>query len=210
MLFRSTSGGGKTITTTNLTANVTTAIYAYAVDTYSNASCTSLVSFTHDNVAPTIVSFVRTSPAVTNSVPVTFTATFSKAIDTNSFTPTDVSNAGTAGSVTWTVTSVSSTQFTVQATASGDGTLMPRIAASGISDLAGNVNSAAITATQSADYTASSLTVTINQASGQADPVNVATSLNPIRFTIVFSRAINQATFDTTDIVRNGTANGIT
>ena len=58
--------------------------------------------------------------------------------------------------------------------------------------------------------TTSAYTVSINQASGQADPVNVSTSLNPINFTIVFSRAIDPTTFDTSKIKQNGSATGIT
>jgi hypothetical protein len=49
-------------------------------------------------------------------------------------------------------------------------------------------------------------TVTVNQASGQADPVRLA----PINFTVVFSRAVGSSSFTTADIVQNGTATGVT
>jgi alpha-tubulin suppressor-like RCC1 family protein len=203
-----TSGGGKTITTNNLPANAATTIFARAQDSFNNASCTNLVLFTNDNVAPLNVTFVRAAgqAATTNSVSVNFTATFNEAIDPTSFTGADISNTGTASAVSWTVAAVSTTQFTVSATSSGDGTLMPRIAASGVSDLAGNVNSSAITATQSVDYAASTFTVTINQAFGQADPVAAA----PVSFTVVFSRAVGSSSFISGDLVQNGSASGIT
>jgi hypothetical protein len=83
--------------------------------------------------------------------------------------------------------------------------MMPRIAATGISDLAGNTNSSAMTATQSVDYAATAFTVTVNQASGQADPVAAV----PINFTVVFSKAVGSSSFAVGDIVQNGTASGI-
>ena len=46
------------------------------------------------------------------------------------------------------------------------------------------------------------LTVTVEQKAGQDDPTNTL----PIEFTITFSDPINTGTFDTTDIVQNGTA----
>jgi hypothetical protein len=48
------------------------------------------------------------------------------------------------------------------------------------------------------------VSVTINQSSTQADP---ATS-SPVKFTVVFSEAINTASFETSDIILTGTAPG--
>ena len=71
-------------------------------------------------------------------------------------------------------------------------------------DAAGNGNTAA---TQlSITYDTVVPTVTINQASGQNDPTDAV----PISFTVVFSEAINPATFTTGDINQTGTASGIT
>ena len=47
-------------------------------------------------------------------------------------------------------------------------------------------------------------TVTVNQASGQADPTNAG----PINFTAVFSQPIDPATFTATDVSLGGTATG--
>ncbi|MFV8258201.1 Calx-beta domain-containing protein [Bdellovibrio bacteriovorus] len=54
--------------------------------------------------------------------------------------------------------------------------------------------------------TGAPLTVTVNQAGGQADP----TYNLPINFTVVFNRAIDPATFSNADITQNGTAPGVT
>jgi len=123
-----TAGAGKAIMSTMLPGNAATTIYARGVDAVNNASCTNLVVYTHDNVAPLNVSFVRagSQPSITNSVPVDFTATFSEAINAAGFTGADVSNAGTASAVSWSVIQVSPTVFTVRATAAGDGTLTPK------------------------------------------------------------------------------------
>ena len=206
------SGSGRTITTTALAANVLNTLYGKAVDAVGNTStCTTLVSYTNDSTAPTVTSFARAGAqaASTNSTPMNFSITFSEAISSASFTAADISNAGTATGVTWTVSnSGDSTTFTIAATASGsNGTVQPRLAAGGISDAAGNANIAATTSSSSVSYSAASLTVTVNQAASQSDPVN---SL-PATFTVVFSTAINNATFTTTDISSSGsTATGIT
>src|SRR5215207_7613096 len=49
-------------------------------------------------------------------------------------------------------------------------------------------------------------TVTINQATVQADPANTT----PINFTVLFSEAINVSSFTTSDITQTGTANPLT
>ena len=54
--------------------------------------------------------------------------------------------------------------------------------------------------------TTTALTVTVNQAGGQAD----AAGTLPVNFTVVFSKAVTAATFTTADITHNGTASGIT
>jgi hypothetical protein len=77
------AGAGQTITTASLTANGSTTIHAKAVAANNNPSaCTSLVTYTHDNVAPTIVSFDKASGqgSSTNSTPINFTLTFSEPI----------------------------------------------------------------------------------------------------------------------------------
>ena len=177
---------------------------------YSNTSlCTSLVTYTHDNIAPTATSFVRTSGqnAFTNSVPVNFTLTFSEPINASTFTAGDISNSGTATGVNWTVTdSGDHTVFTIAATSSGNGTLIPRLGVASISDPASNDNGSPHEASQSVSYTAALFTVTVNQAVGQSDPVKTL----PISYTVVFSSAVGSSSFDITDVTNAGTATSVT
>jgi hypothetical protein len=179
------AGAGQSVTTFTLTANSATQIYAKAVAAYSNTSlCTSLVTYTHDNIAPTATSFIRAAGqnAFTNSVPVNFTLTFSEPINASTFTAGDISNSGTATGVNWTVTdSGDHTVFTIAATSSGNGTLIPRLGVASISDPASNDNGSPHEASQSVSYTAALFTVTVNQAVGQSDPVKTL----PISYTVV-------------------------
>ncbi|MFN8370238.1 MAG: hypothetical protein U0T83_06395 [Bacteriovoracaceae bacterium] len=51
-----------------IAANATTTIYALAYDSLSNAStCTSMLSFVHDSMAPTVPAFSSTNPASPSS-----------------------------------------------------------------------------------------------------------------------------------------------
>jgi hypothetical protein len=202
------------ITTSSLTANSPTSIYVNATDVATNTSTCSasaLTTYTPDTILPTVSSFVRQASPVqasqTNALPAYFTITFSEAMSTASFTAADISNAGTATGVTWTVTSVSSTVFTVAATGSGKGTLIPRLAAGSVTDSAGNANAALSDASQSVDYSNSSLTVTVDQASGQADPTNSGV----ISYKVVFSNQVLSANFPSSKISTTGSsATGIT
>jgi hypothetical protein len=158
---------GQTITTNALTSDVAIAIHAKAVDSVNNASsCTSLLSYTYDSIAPSIGSFARKSgqPSVTNSVPMNFEITFSEAINPASFTAADISNAGTATGVAWTITnSGNNTTFTVAATVAGNGTVQPRFAAGAVTDVAGNSRTVAGTGFI-VDKTVSAANLTIDSA----------------------------------------------
>lgn len=105
--------------------------------------------------------------STTASLPAEFTATFAEAINAASFTDSDISNAGTASGVTWTITQVSGSVYTVSAIAVAvEGTLIPRIAISSVSNLQGTTNAAAVT---------SSDTVTFINDQTSPDPVNSVT-----------------------------------
>ena len=75
-----------------------------------------------------------------------------------------------------------------------------RLAAGVAHDAAANPNSASTSTDNSVTYDVTGPTVTINQASGQADPVNVG----PINFTVVFNEAVTD--FATGDVTVGGTA----
>jgi len=194
----------------SLTANGATTIYGRAIDNVGNSSsCTSLITYTHDTAAPAASSFVRSpgQPAMTHSLPFSFTVTFNETINASSFTAADISNIGSATGVNWQVTdSGDGSTFTVTATSTAAGTIIPRIAAGSIVDVAGNANAASISASQSVNYFDGAFGVQVNQATAQADPTN---SL-PVNFTVVFTSAVNQASFTTADIIQNGTAAGVT
>ena len=204
-----TTGAGQSVSTLTLPANSVTTIYARAVASFNNTSaCTSMVVYTHDNVAPTVNSFVRASGQIasTNSLPANFTITFSEPITASSFTASDITNAGTSTGVVWDVVQVNSSTYTVIASAASNGTIIPRIVPAAVTDIAGNVSGNQYDATQTVAFTAATFTVTLNQAAGQVDPVNGL----PINFTVAFSGAVGSSSFTTSDIVQTGTATGVT
>jgi hypothetical protein len=139
----------------------------------------------------------------TTSLPVEFDVVFSEAITPASFTTADITQNGTATGITWTITdSGDATTFYLRATAvSGEGTLIPSIAANTVTTGGGGDNNASTSTDNSVHYR-TKIDVTIDQKSGQADPTNAT----PVEFDVVFSEAINPATFSTADITQNGTA----
>ncbi|MBI5296881.1 MAG: lamin tail domain-containing protein [Chloroflexi bacterium] len=160
-----------------------------------------------DEISPSVtVNRARYQAEATSTLPIDFEVQFSEPIIVSIFTPSDITQEGTAPGVTWTITdSGDHMLFTLTAvTASASGTIIPTIAANRVTDYAGNNN----TASTSSDagnivfYDITAPTVTVNQAAGQRDP---ATSL-PIRFTVVFSEGINAGTFTVEDITQAGTA----
>lgn len=198
------------ISTYTLTSNASTSVFGRAMDSVANIStCTALVTYTHDNVGPAVSSFIRAAgqPATANSTPINFTITFSEAVNATTFTAADISNSGTASGVSWQVTNSGDSQtFTVTASTSGAGTLLPRIVTGAVTDLAGNANASISEASQSVSYFDAPFTVTVNQAIGQADPTNAS----PVNFTVVFSSAVGYHSFASADVIQNGTATGIT
>lgn len=175
-------------------------------------------TYTLDNVAPFVVSINQTAsqPDPTSEQPVRFTIVFSEEITSTTFTASDITQnvVATATGVSWYLSATSDPKvYDLSATASGSGTLIPTIAANQFMDLAGNNNIAFNDANCALPEPNNCVTlnvtgnptVTINQATGQADP----TSETPINFTVTFSEPINTATFTTADITQNGTAQGV-
>jgi hypothetical protein len=138
----------------------------------------------------------------TSSLPIEFDVVFGQAIDNASFTTADITQNGTASGITWNIiNSGDDTNYTLQATViTNAGTVVPSIAID--STTSGSFkNYASASTDNSVDYQLT-FDVTINQKGGQSDP---ATTL-PVEFTVVFSEAINAASFTTADITQNGTA----
>jgi hypothetical protein len=87
--------------------------------------------------------------------------------------------------------------------ATGSGTVTLTMSADGAADAATNTNEASTSTDNSVTYDNVKPTVTVNQASGQADPTNSAT----IQFTVVFSESVTGV--DATDFTVGGTAPGL-
>ncbi len=175
----------------------------------NSASTATDNTVTYDTTAPTVtVNQAGGQSDPVNSLPINFTVVFSEAISAATFTTADITQNGSATGITWSISdSGDHTTFTLAATAiTGAGTVQPSIAANRVTDPAGNNNTASTATDNTVTYSTTGPSVTVNQAGGQSDPINTL----PINFTVVFSSAVNAATFTTADITQNGTATGIT
>jgi alpha-tubulin suppressor-like RCC1 family protein len=162
----------------------------------------------YDNVAPTLTVNQGTAQLdPINTLPITFKIVTSEPLNASSFTNADITQGGTAVGVTWSLSQIDGFNWTLTATAvTTPGTVIPSIAAVKVTDLAGNNNTASTSTDNSVLYDLTPPTVTVNQGTGQLDPIN---SL-PISFKVVFSEAVATASFTTADITQAGTASGIT
>lgn len=181
----------------------------------SNTASTSTDNtVTFENTPPTVtITRATGQPATASGTPVFFTVSFSEPIIVSTFTVADITQSGTISPslITWNITdSGDHTNFTLSATmVAGNGIIKPTMAANEVTDVAGNPNiaSADVGANDEINYQDNvQPTVTINQASGQADP----TSAFPLNFTVVFSEPIVASIFTPSDITQTGTATGIT
>ncbi len=146
----------------------------------------------------------------TNAFPINFTVIFSERISTGSFVTADITQSGTAQGVSWTITNNNpgtDTNFTISATSvTAAGTIIPSIGVGLVQNYAATQTNLASTSSDNTVtyYNTVKPNVTINQAGGQNDPTNNGT----IHFTVVFSKAIDPATFASGDISISGTATG--
>jgi len=157
-------------------------------------------TYTVDNTAPTVTinqAVGQNDP--TNANPIVFTAVFSEAV-TDFDDLSDVTLGGTASA---TVTSITGgpTTYTVNVTATTDGTVTAAIPVNMAQDSVGNNNAASTSTDNTVTYDITAPTVTINQAVGQNDPTNA----NPIVFTVVFNEAVTDFD-DLSDVTLGGTA----
>lgn len=140
-----------------------------------------------DNIAPSVTINQATGQAdPTKATLVNYTVVFSEPV--TGFTASDVTLGGTAGAssvsmyetVPWDGT-------TYNVAVSGfirPGTVTAAVSAGAAADAAGNTSLASTSTDNSITY--APLTVTINQAVGQADPVNTS----PVNFTVEFSEGV--------------------
>ncbi|MBD0369759.1 MAG: DUF11 domain-containing protein [Pyrinomonadaceae bacterium] len=147
-------------------------------------------SRTYDSDAPSVsMSSVITNP--TNTSPIPVTVTFSESV--TGFTSGDI----VAGNGTVSNFAGSGANYTFDLVPTGQGLVTADIGAGVAQDGAGNSNTAA---TQfSRTYDTVGPTVTINQASTQADPVTNAATIN---FTVVFNEPVTG--FDSADVSFSG------
>jgi hypothetical protein len=212
-----TAGGTKTVVVTGSGANynvavsgmtstgtvVATIAAGVAQDASGNtnkASSSTDNTVTFDVTRPTVTINQASGQAdPTSSSSINFTVVFSEAV--TGFTNADVTLSGTAGANT---VAVSGSGTTYNVAVSGmtvtGGTVIATIPANAAQDSVGNLNTASTSTDNSVTYDLTSPTVTINQASGQADP----TSASPINFTVVFSEPVTG--FTNTDVTLSGTA----
>ncbi len=173
-----------------------------AVPAANSASTSTDNSVTYDNVAPTVTIVQASGQAdPTNATPINFTATFSESV--TGFATGDVDLGGTAGANTAVVTGSGTTYNVAVSGMTDSGTVGVAIPASKAIDAAGNNNTASAGGDNVVTYNKPvAPTVTVNQASGQADP----TSASPVNFTVVFSAAVTD--FAAADVTLGGTAIG--
>jgi hypothetical protein len=138
---------------------------------------------------PQVSSFVKDGSSTKTNQAVSFTVTFSESISAPSLTGSDLGNAGSAPDVTWVITPSTGTAstFTVSGVPSGKkGTIKPKIKANSVLDADSNLGpSAEFVAIDEVSYSADPLTVSVNQASGQADPSRL-----PLNWVALFSEDV--------------------
>ena len=143
----------------------------------------------------------------TATLPILYDVIFAEAINPATFTTADITQGVSATGVTWNIiNSGDNINFTLQATgAATDGTIVPSLAANVVQTALG-ANNASSTATDNSVTYRTKINVTVNQNGANPDPDDTL----PANFDVVFSEAINPATFTTADITQNGTATGVT
>jgi hypothetical protein len=136
---------------------------------------------------------------ITNAASLTFDVTFSEAV--LGLTAGDLANVGTAAGCAIGAPAGAGAAYTVTLTGCGNGTVILRLAAGGVTDTASNPNALTDGPTVVIDRTAP--TVTIDQAVSQVDPTNAS----PIAFTVVFSESVTG--FATGDVAVGGSSGGV-
>lgn len=128
-------------------------------------ACDNSVTF-NDTTPPTVtINQVGTQLDPTTALPINFTVQFSEPINTATFATSDITQNGTATSVVWSITNSGDNKtFSLSATSSGYGTIVPSIAVNRVTDLSGNNNAASTSIDNSVEFVASSTrSVIINE-----------------------------------------------
>ncbi|MDL1893900.1 lamin tail domain-containing protein, partial [Sphingobacteriales bacterium CHB3] len=124
-------------------------------------------SVTFNDTVPPTVTINQSGSQIdpTNALPINFTVQFSEPINTATFTAADITQSGTAASVVWNIANSGDNRiFTLSATSSGYGTIVPSITINRVTDLSGNNNAASTSTDNSVTFAASSArSVIINE-----------------------------------------------
>ncbi len=107
-----------------------------------------------DNTLPQInIQQLATQKDSTNTLPIVFTLSSTKALDPNTFTIEDIKQNGTATGINWVLNSTDNINWTLQATSlATNGTVIPSIDAGKVADLVGNLNEASKSTDNSVNY----------------------------------------------------------
>jgi len=138
----------------------------------------------------------------TSGSPINYTVVFSEPV--TGFATGDVTLSGTAGATTAVVTGGPTTYTVAVSGMTTSGTVVAAVGAGVAQDAASNANTSSTSTDNTVTFSTSALTVTINQAAGQADP----TTGSPINYTVVFSAPVTD--FATGDVTLSGTAGATT
>jgi large repetitive protein len=136
-----------------------------------------------------------------------FDAIFSEAV--SGFEAADLSNIGTATACTFAIGSPTGNTYPVTVTGCSDGTLIIRVAANGVMDLAGNMNAQTDGPVVTVDRTAPAVTFDLRTTSdtGASNSDNL-TNAAALVFDAAFTEAITD--FINTDLSNTGTSTGCT
>ncbi|MCY2987373.1 MAG: Ig-like domain-containing protein [Planctomycetota bacterium] len=170
----------------------------------SLASTSADAAVTYDVTPPTVtINQAVTQADPTRTALLHFTVMFSEPV--TGFAAADLLLDGPApGTLTVTVWPVDATTYDVAVRGmTGNGTVTVSVPAGAALDAAGNLSLASTSLDAVVTYDVVPPTVTINQASGQADPARTA----PIHFTVAFSEPV--IGFTATDVLLGGTVPGI-
>lgn len=175
-----------------------------AIDVSNNgntASTSTDNSVDYDVTRPSVTINQTVGQADPASVsPINFTVVFSESV--SNFATGDVTLSGTAGATTATVTGGGTTYNVAVSGMTATGDVIASILAGVATDTAGNTNTISTSTDNTVAYDNTALSVTVNQAVGQADPTNAS----PINFTVVFSKPVSD--FAAADVVLTGVPAG--
>lgn len=135
-------------------ANNLNRVYAKFRDSLGNETACINAAITHDDVAPQVTvnqDVLQSDPTL--SLPVVFIVTFSEDIVAASFSSAAVEQTGSASGVAWLITPLSGSQYKLEAVAAtSGGSIIPRIRAGLVVDLAGNLSEASTSTDASVSY----------------------------------------------------------